>query len=126
MIDLNNARMIHIHWVEQMKNALKRGEIPVLQHYQDCDLGQWLYQNGSGGGQRFLTFEEGQQLEELHRQFHLTADEMTRMFSQKNYGNAEIMMREFTRESRDLVFLLSMLEYRLQQLKKAGRTRDLS
>ncbi|MBF0470663.1 MAG: CZB domain-containing protein [Gammaproteobacteria bacterium] len=123
MLDLTTARMVHIRWIEQIKEALQRGDVPHLDHYKNCDLGQWLYQKGDQGGNRYLTFDEGKRLEEMHRQFHSTADELTRVLAEKNYGNAEILMREFNRESRDLIFLLSMLEYRILQLKQAGRIR---
>ncbi|MBF0286423.1 MAG: CZB domain-containing protein [SAR324 cluster bacterium] len=113
MIEIATTRMEHIRWVEQIKAALQKGKLPQMANYCDCELGKWLDEQGK---KKYGHLKEMQGLEEKHREFHQTADELIKLFENRNYDSAEIMLREFRRESKDLVFLLTMVEYRLNEI----------
>ncbi|MBF0587987.1 MAG: CZB domain-containing protein [Magnetococcales bacterium] len=108
MIDLNRARLVHMKWLRQMEGALSQGKIPKMERHEKCDLGRWIYREGmSELGERPAMLE----LERKHRRFHATADEMVGLFRIKNYVEAEVLLRELDRESKDLIFLLTRIEY---------------
>ena len=47
-----------------------------------------------------------------HRHFHETADILVKLFGQRNFVEAEVALDELKRESQDLIFMLTMFEYR--------------
>jgi len=110
MIEISKIRMDHIHWAEQIQQALKKGKLPEISHYRDCEFGKWLY---DGEKNNFADIKEVAELEKKHQNFHNTAAEMVEFIKLRDFDNAEILLGEFRRESKDLIFLLSLLEYRL-------------
>lgn len=108
MIDINRARLVHIKWLLEMEHALTKGKIPVVESGQVCELGRWIYASGM---QKYARVPAMLELERKHKQFHMTADEMLALFREKNYLEAEVLIRELNRESRDLIFLLTRIEF---------------
>ena len=112
MIEFSKVRINHIHWSEQVIQALKKGELPVIDSFRDCEFGKWLHTDGWGN---YGEIKEIAELEQKHKEFHKTAEEMVKFMKLKDFDKAEILLREFRRESKDLVFLLSLVEYRLHK-----------
>ena len=52
-------------------------------------------------------------LEKRHRRFHETTEFFVRMYEQRNFVQAEVALDELKRESQDLIFMLTMIEYRI-------------
>ena len=116
MIEISVIRMDHIHWSEQIQNALKKGKLPEVTSYRDCEFGKWLH----GDEKKLLSnTKELAELEKKHERFHTTAAEMVNFIKLRDFDNAEILLGEFRRESKDLIFLLSLLEYRLIKSNKS-------
>jgi hypothetical protein len=107
MIDINNARLVHMKWLIEMENALRKGKIPTIEPHQTCKLGRWI---SSHGIKEYDSSPAMAELKIKHKQFHSTADEMTDLFREKNYVEAEVLIRELNRDSKDLIFLLTRIE----------------
>lgn len=110
MIDISKARLIHIKWLMQLEEALRKGEVPKLESHRSCELGQWLYQEGL---ERYKKFPEITFLEKRHQRFHETTELLVELFQRNNYVEAEVALNELKRESQDLIFILTVIEYRL-------------
>ena len=110
MIEISVTRMEHIRWVEQIQNALKKGKLPEVSSYRECEFGKWLHNRDKD---KFSKLKETKDLETKHKDFHKTAAEMVKFLEERDYDQAEILLGEFRRESKDLIFMLTLLEYRL-------------
>ncbi len=110
MIDLSRARLIHIKWLLQLENALRKNQIPELDSHTTCELGNWLYTEGM---QKYKKFPEMIFLERRHQRFHETTELLVRLFRERNFVEAEVALDELKRESQDLIFMLTLIEYHL-------------
>ncbi|CAK0762848.1 putative lipoprotein [Gammaproteobacteria bacterium] len=112
MIDISRARLVHLKWLLQLEKLLRQETIPHLQSYKSCDLGMWLYQ---GGIKKYGKYPEMSFLEKRHKHFHETADLLVDLFKERNYVEAEVALDELKRNSQDLIFMLTMIEYRMSE-----------
>lgn len=110
MIDISRARLVHIKWLLQLESALREGKIPVLESHMNCELGHWLYEEGI---KKYQQYPEMKFLESGHKRFHETTALLIKLFIERNYVEAEMAMDELKRESQDLIFMMTMVEYRL-------------
>ncbi len=110
MIDISRARLTHLKWLLQLEDALRHGENPSLVSHKSCELGQWLYDEGL---EKYKKYPEISFLEKRHQRFHETTELLYRMFKERNFVEAEVALDELKRESQDLIFMLTMLEYRI-------------
>jgi hypothetical protein len=110
MIDISKARLIHIKWLMQLEGALRKGEIPKLESHNACELGKWLYQEGL---EKYKSYPEISFLEKRHQRFHETTELLVKLFRESNYVEAEVALDELKRESQDLIFILTVIEYRI-------------
>ncbi|MBF0126194.1 MAG: CZB domain-containing protein [Magnetococcales bacterium] len=117
MIDISRARLIHLRWLLQLESLLRKESIPQLQSYTACDLGVWFY---SEGMEKYGKFPEMPFLEKRHKHFHETADQLVRCYHDRNYVEAEVALDELKRDSQDLIFMLTMLEYRMVEVRQPG------
>ena len=109
MIDISRARLIHIKGLLQLESALREGRIPVLESHQSCELGRWLYDEGM---KKYKQYPEMKFLESGHRRFHETTELLIKLFMEHNYVEAEVALDELKRESQDLIFMMTMVEFR--------------
>ena len=118
MIDITIARITHIEWVHQLEmlthNNVTAASFPS---YHDCDLGVWLY----GEGMRsYQEIPEIGMLEESHKVFHIAADSVilwhngSKCDSQKT-AQAEFDFKNALKMSKEIVYLLTMLEFKILQ-----------
>ncbi len=111
MIDLSVARLVHLKWVLQLEATVRKGRTDLLLDSHDsCELGRWLRHDGH---LKYKEFPEMAQLERKHQAFHQSAETMIAMFDQHKSLEAEFMLEEIRAESKDLIFLLTLIEYRL-------------
>ncbi len=111
MIDISKARLTHIDWLMQLEQALHKGEIPVLESHDHCALGKWLYQEGL---EKYKKYPEIRFLEKRHQRFHETTELLVELFQHNNFVEAEVALDELKRESQDLIFILTVIEYRIK------------
>ncbi len=108
MIDLNQARLVHMAWLIEIEDSLIKGNVPNIESFQNCELGQWIY---SYGMKKYSASSSMLELERKHKQFHKSANEMSEIFRKNNNLEAKVIIRELNRESRDLIFLLTRIEF---------------
>ncbi|MEO5337616.1 MAG: CZB domain-containing protein [Magnetospirillum sp. WYHS-4] len=109
MIDISRARLIHLKWLLQLETILRQETIPQLQSYRSCELGKWIHTEGMV---KYNKYPEMSFLEKRHKHFHDTADLLVKLYKSKNYVEAEVALDELKRDSQDLIFMLTMVEYR--------------
>jgi hypothetical protein len=109
MINLSQTRLIHIDLLEQMKIAMRKGIVPIIKDSDNCNFGKWINDSGKKLYQQSPEFKL---LGEHHDQFHNIAIELTKLLKKRDFDMAEIAMRELQHESKGLIFMISMLEYR--------------
>ena len=117
MIDISKARLLHLKWLLQLELLLRQEAIPDLKTHQSCDLGIWLKQEGM---RRYGQYPEMSFLEKRHKHFHETADLLVNFVQERNYVEAEVALNELKRDSQDLIFLLTMIEYRMVEKVNAA------
>ncbi|MBF0588394.1 MAG: CZB domain-containing protein [Magnetococcales bacterium] len=110
MIDLSVARLVHIKWVIELEEALKKGRIPTLTTHSKCELGRWIYEHGLD---RYKEYPEIRQLELKHHRFHDMTAEAVRYYKNHDEVKAFLVMEEIHKLSRDLVYLLTVVEYKI-------------
>ncbi|CAK0772759.1 putative lipoprotein [Gammaproteobacteria bacterium] len=112
MIDISRARLIHLKWLLQLETLLRQDASPHLQSYKSCELGIWIYNEGI---KKYGKYPEMSFLEKRHKHFHENADLLVKLFKEQNYVEAEVALDELKRDSQDLIFMLTMIEYRMAE-----------
>lgn len=62
-------------------------------------------------------------LEKRHKHFHETADLLVNLFKERNFVEAEVALDELKRDSQDLIFMLTMIEYRMSEIPSPSSSR---
>ena len=109
MIDIQKARLVHLKWLLQLEKKLRQESAPGLQSCRSCELGKWIY---SEALEKYGNYPEISFLEKRHRHFHETADLLVQLYGERNFVEAEVALDELKRDSQDLIFMLTMVEYR--------------
>ncbi len=118
MIDITVARITHVEWVHQLEMVLRAGSTTVsLPSYHDCELGVWLYGEGL---RTYREIPEITQLEKSHKIFHIAADSVVEWhngpkFNSQKAAQAESDFREALKTSKDILYILTMLEFKILQ-----------
>jgi len=118
MIDITIARITHVEWVHQLEMLLHKNTTSVsLPSYHDCELGVWLYGEGL---RTYKEIPEIELLEKSHKVFHIAADNVVKWHNGPKYNSqksaqAEIDFRDALRTSKEIVYLLTMLEFKILQ-----------
>ncbi|HIJ90588.1 MAG: CZB domain-containing protein [Desulfobulbaceae bacterium] len=118
MIDITIARITHVEWVCQLEMLLHRSSTSVsLPSYHDCELGVWLYGEGL---RAYKEIPEIGLLEKSHKFFHVAADNVLKWhngskFNSQKTAQAEIDFHDALRTSKEIVYHLTMLEFKMLQ-----------
>ena len=111
-IDIDAAIAAHKAWRGHLRYFLddisnKTFTIESARDHTACALGQWLY----GPGANYSLFTQYSDLMEVHRLFHETAAEITRLHQAGDNERAETMLaEEFTVYSHRVIELLELLK----------------
>jgi hypothetical protein len=118
MIDITIARITHVEWVYQLEMLIHKNTSAVsLPSYQNCELGVWLY----GEGLRvYKEIPEIGMLEKSHKVFHTAADNVVEWhngskFNSQKTAQAELDFKNALKMSKEIVYLLTMLEFKILQ-----------
>ena len=118
MLDITIARITHVEWVHQLEMILHNSSSSVtLPSHHDCELGVWLY------GEGLRTYKEIPEiglLEKSHKVFHIAADNVVEWhnsskFNSQKTAQAEIDFRDALNTSKEIIYLLTMLEFKILQ-----------
>ena len=107
-LDIGAALNVHLKWEAELE-ALVRGEImtETLQSHTDCALGIWLH---SSGKKKYGHYSETAKLIKNHKKFHVEAENVVERLKTQKKGTAEKSLGKIRNLSREIVFLLSMIE----------------
>ncbi|MBF0218692.1 MAG: CZB domain-containing protein [Gammaproteobacteria bacterium] len=112
LIDINHARITHLEWEFELEDILsgrKRNHNDVTSH-DECMLGTWLYREGL---KRYGHIAELVLLEKHHTTFHREAKKVLREHQLNNSEAANVAFAEVQSLSREIIFLLTVVEYRI-------------
>lgn len=133
MLDIMIARLTHVEWVDQLERALQRKDLILkVKSFNECDLGKWLY---SEAIKEYSDIPELELLEKYHKEFHLAAERVVRWhnspkLSPRHDAQAQIDFEEAQRMSKEIIYLLTMLEYKMlknyQKLKEPKQEAGLT
>ena len=116
MLDIMIARLTHIKWCDQLERALQKKDLILnVKSFNECDLGKWLY---SGAIKEYSDIQEIELLERYHKDFHLAAEKVVAWhnsprLSPRQDAQAQIDFEEAQRKSKEIIYLLTMLEYKI-------------
>ncbi|MBF0255060.1 MAG: CZB domain-containing protein [Gammaproteobacteria bacterium] len=116
LLDINHARIVHLEWELKLEETLRRNRrhIKIVSHH-NCMLGVWLYTEGMV---KYKQTPEILRLEELHRNFHDLAQQVADAISQKQDRLAGELFDELQLESREIVYLLTLIELKVVRQKR--------
>jgi hypothetical protein len=118
MLDITIARITHVEWVHQLERLLHRETTSAsLPSYHECELGVWLYGEGL---QNYKEIPEIGLLVKSHKIFHVAADSVIAWhngskFNTQKTAQAEIDFRDALLTSQEIVYHLTMLEFKILQ-----------
>ena len=118
MIDITIARITHVEWVHQLERLLhKETTSASLPSCYACELGVWLYGEGL---RNYAEIPEIGYLVECHNKFHVAAERViewhnSSKFNSQKTAQAEIDFREALATSQEIVYHLTMLEFKILQ-----------
>ncbi|MBF0521016.1 MAG: CZB domain-containing protein [Nitrospirae bacterium] len=127
MIDIMIARLKHVEWAYQLELALKKKDIIFdIGSYDQCELGQWLY---SEAIKLYANIPEIDLLESSHKMFHLAAERVVKWhnaprISTRLDAQAQVDFEEAQRMSKDIIYSITMLEFRLLKKYKDSNAPD--
>ncbi len=116
MLDIAIARITHIEWENQLESLLlKKRSIITISDYGNCELGKWLYGTAI---EEYESIPEIELLEKEHKLFHLAAEKVTKWHNNPRPGaraeaQAMIDFDEVKRRSKEIVYLLTLLEFKI-------------
>ncbi len=119
-LEVSQARLIHLRWEKSLMEAFKhRGRDTILESAEVCALGVWIH---STGLQQFANLPEISMLDSVHKEFHTQANTVLRALRKKQNKRADSSY-ELTRAlSRQVVYLLSVIEYKLLDSEHVRKT----
>lgn len=112
ILDITHARLLHLKWASQLSRLFRNfGKGVILQSHEDCDVGVWIRTTGL---QRYAHIDEIQQLDAVHLRFHEAASRTMSHLQQKQFGKAQKDYEAVNALSREIIYLLTIIEYRLE------------
>lgn len=91
-LDLAEARYNHRGWMQQLENAFLTGDIPGVEHYTHCLLGEWLYSMTPSPEEQ----QDIERFKEIHKELHNSAELVTEYLSN---GDEEQGRQEFIKNT---------------------------
>lgn len=111
MLDVNRARLVHLKWVWQLESAFRnRGKNAVVQSHADCDVGVWIHGTGL---RKHGDIAEIKALDEQHRKFHGAVQSTLTALRSRKDGQAAKAYAEVNALSKEIIFLLTVIELKL-------------
>ncbi|MBF0265357.1 MAG: CZB domain-containing protein [Gammaproteobacteria bacterium] len=116
LLDINHARIVHLEWELKLEKILIHGgEAVKVANHNECMLGSWLYTEGL---KSYKHFPETMLLEGAHAQFHDLAQKVVNEHARGREQKAAEHFKQVQELSREIIFLLTKIEFRVIQRKK--------
>ncbi len=119
--DLGYMRVVHLSWELQLEELLDTRHAPHFEvaTHEECPLGVWLY---SEGLEAFGQIPEIQKLEKDHKLFHQAVCRVLRSHKHGRMSEADDALLEVKALSREIIYMLTVVEFRLLQKKNSTYT----
>ncbi|CAK0765600.1 Chemoreceptor zinc-binding domain-containing protein conserved in MTBa [uncultured Gammaproteobacteria bacterium] len=115
MLDITHARLVHLKWASQLSRLFRNfGKDVALQTHEECAVGVWISRVGL---HKYAHIEEIGQLNDCHAKFHEAASRTISCLQQKQFHQAQEAYGIVNTLSRDIVYLLTVIEYHLEMTK---------
>jgi hypothetical protein len=112
ILDITHARLLHLKWASQLSRLFRNfGKGVALQSHAECDVGVWIRTTGL---RRYGHIDEIRQLDAIHVRFHDAANQTISHLQQKQFGKAQEHYEIVNTLSREIIYLLTIIEYRLE------------
>ncbi|MEO5362214.1 MAG: CZB domain-containing protein [Magnetococcus sp. DMHC-8] len=123
ILDISHARLAHVRWQENLcKSFRHRGRHFPMDAEENCVLGNWVRNVGLPG---HADLAEMTMLDQAHQQFHAQADKTVQCLQRRQDRRAEQAYAEMLTASREIVYLLSIIESKLLDAASIHRTPNL-
>ncbi len=116
MLDIMIARLTHVEWSDQLDQSLRNKQLILnVRSHNECELGMWLYNEAL---REYGDIPEIELLETSHKNFHSAAERVVKWhnapkISPQHDARAQIDFEEAQRDSKEIVYLLTLIEYKL-------------
>ena len=117
-VDITYARLAHLRWASRLDHRFKNyGQGVALQSHDACDFGTWIQKIGM---KKYSDLEEIHLLDVVHKSFHEEASRIIRHLQNRHLQKADEAYTDVQNLSREIAWLLTILEYRLAPLEMAA------
>lgn len=111
VLEINYARLVHLQWMMTLPDYFRhRGKNMALEPEESCALGVWIQ---STGIHKFKRIKEVTLLEVAHVQFHYQANATLSALKNKRDSRAENAYASVQKLSKQIIYLLSVIEFKL-------------
>jgi len=125
MLDIMVVRITHVEWMHELEMMLEKSNTAInLRSCSECDLGIWL---DGEARQVYKAIPEIKLLEISHEAFHVAADKVVAWhnhpgLSPQKMAQAQVDFDEALRMSKEIVYYLTMLEFKMLQRYQVRET----
>ncbi|MEO5354022.1 MAG: CZB domain-containing protein [Magnetococcus sp. XQGC-1] len=111
ILDVSHARLLHLRWLEGMFHAFRSHHRHiVLNTEESCLLGEWIRKVGLP---KWGHLGEMTALDEAHQWFHTQGENIIKYLKTRQNAQADQAYAMMQTDSREILYLLSLLESRL-------------
>ena len=110
-VDITYARLAHLRWASRLDHRFRNyGQGVALQAHDACDFGAWIQ---GAGMSRYSDIAEIHLLDSVHRSFHEAASRIIRHLQNRHLQKADEAYIDVQNLSREIAWILTVVEYRL-------------
>ncbi|MEO5377219.1 MAG: CZB domain-containing protein [Magnetococcus sp. DMHC-6] len=119
-LDVSYARLMHMRWSQDLIKSFRHwGQDAHLDSAEICALGVWIH---AVGFKKFSEISEIKMLDKVHKNFHEKAEKTIRELQKKHADDAQRAYNETLELSQEVIYLLSLIEYKLLNLNACTPT----
>ena len=112
LLDVTYARLLHLKWTAQMSRLFRNfGRGVTVQSHEACQVGSWLNRVGL---RKYAHVAEIGALDAAHIGFHDAARRTIESLKFQRFQQAQDAYGEVNALSREIIYLLTVIEYRLE------------
>ncbi|MBF0435641.1 MAG: CZB domain-containing protein [Magnetococcales bacterium] len=111
ILEVNQARLLHLRWANHLPETFRnRGRRISLESVELCPLSVWIHGTGL---KRFGQMPELIRCDQAHKAFHARAEEILSNLRMRRDQHADRAYADVLKLSQEIIYLLSVIEYRL-------------
>lgn len=111
ILEVSQARLVHLRWANHLPETFRnRGRRVSLESVELCPLSVWIHGTGL---KRFGQMPELIRCDQAHQAFHARAEEILNNLRHRRDQHADRAYADLLKLSQEIIYLLSVIEYRL-------------